>query len=384
MQIEYNKYLLWCFLLLLSSCIDPFQPEVVERSHNYLVVDGFINSGNGPTAFRLSRTQNLSEQGEPVSETGATVTVEEEGGAYYRLAEETAGTYAAPVLPIQPDKKYRLHIKTGNGGEYASEFVPVTPTPAIDEVAWQVERDGLLITVSTYDDQNNTFYYRWDFEETWEFTSVEKALVEIVDGQVRDMVPESENVYTCWRTEPSATIQVGTSIKNSSDRISKLPLLKIPAASDRLRIGYSILVKQYAQTREAYEYWENLRRNTEDIGSLFDPLPSQLTGNIQSLSDSEELVIGFVSANSVTEKRMYVSRQEIPVQWELPRQLCVAESANVSVANAVEFIQNNRYYRLKKRLLGEGNELLGYQAKFRGCVDCREYGTNVKPSFWPH
>ncbi|WP_187261938.1 DUF4249 domain-containing protein [Pontibacter beigongshangensis] len=383
MNIQLRTPVLWLFLLLLGSCIDPFQPEVVERPNNYLVVDGYINSGGELTTFRLSRTQNLTEKGEPAAESGATVVVEEEGGAGYALPELTAGVYAARLQSLNPERQYRLYIKTTNGREYASDFVPATPTPQIDEVAWQAESDGLLITVSTHDDQNNTGYYRWEYEETWEFTAAEKATVEIVNGQVRDITPESENIYTCWRTEPSTTIRLGTTTKNASDILRNFPVHKIASDSDKLRIGYSILVRQFAQTRAAYEYWENLKRNTEDIGSLFDPLPSQLTGNIQSLSEPDELVIGFVSANSATEKRMFVSKSELPKNWQAPRLLCVADSTNLPVNGAVEKMKNEKYYVLKKRILGEGNVLLGYQAKFRGCVDCREYGTNVRPEFWP-
>ncbi|MEJ7664694.1 MAG: DUF4249 family protein [Hymenobacter sp.] len=54
--------------------------------------------------------------------------------------------------------------------------------------------------------------------------------------------------------------------------------------SSKLYYLYSILVRQYALTPEEFAYWDKLRKNTENLGTLFDPLPSQLSGNVHRLT----------------------------------------------------------------------------------------------------
>ncbi len=369
---------------MLGSCIEPYQHEVIQMPNNYLVVDGFINTGNGPTTFKLTRTQNLGDDENPRNETGATVTIEEEGGARFSLKETGAGVYSINTIPVNPTKRYRLHIKTSKTRAYISDFVPVKMTPAIDALTWEAEPDGLQLQVSTHDPQDNTRYYRWDFEETWEFTASERATGEVVGDTIVRRTAESENIYQCWRTEPSTSIKIGTSSRYNQDLISKFPLQKLAPSSEKLRIGYSILVKQYAQTQEAYAYWEALKKTTESVGGLFDPLPSQFKGNIRSVADSQEPVIGFLSAYSVEQKRLFIGRQELPQQWYMPPPLCQGDSATVSMETAIGYVKNNDpYWGLKGAVYGELNKLEGYKVKYKGCVDCRIYGTNVKPEFWP-
>ena len=48
------------------------------------------------------------------------------------------------------------------------------------------------------------------------------------------------------------------------------------------------------------------------MGSLFDSQPSQLKGNIFNVTNPDEMVIGFVSAGTITEKRIYINNFEIP------------------------------------------------------------------------
>jgi hypothetical protein len=49
-------------------------------------------------------------------------------------------------------------------------------------------------------------------------------------------------------------------VQLSADVISNYKLAAIPYNSEKLSIKNSTLVKQYALTREAYEYWETLKK----------------------------------------------------------------------------------------------------------------------------
>ncbi|WP_181308105.1 DUF4249 domain-containing protein [Rufibacter sp. XAAS-G3-1] len=376
----YTKYLrntlFLYFLFLLTSCEEPFTPEVLERPNNFLVVSGFINS-NGPTAIKLSRTQNLSEEGGPAMETRATVTVAEENGPTYLLRETAAGTYTSGRLPIQNSKRYRLVIKAG-GKDYASDYVEVKQTPVIDKISWQAESDGLQFMVTTHDDQNNTRFYRWEYEETWEYRAYYYSEYEYVNGEMQYRRPEND-IYLCWQNNSSKNILINNTVKLSQDVVSNYPLLKLPANSDKLANKYSLLVKQYAQSKESYEYWDALKKNTENIGTLFDPLPTQLTGNITCLTDPAEPVIGFINISSVEEKRIFVNKSELPTGWRPPSMHCTIDT--VAVKDLKEHFSSGFNIPVSM-IYSDMGAFLGYSGASSTCADCRVYGTKTKPDFW--
>jgi hypothetical protein len=158
---------------------------------------------------------------------------------------------------------------------------------------------------------------------------------------------------------------------------------------------YSILVKQYAQTADEYQYWELLKKNTENIGTLFDPLPVQLTGNVRCLNDDTELAMGYIGVQSVTERRIFITRRELPSTWAVQSgyESCVPTDTvslyprgiappPTPAAILLAAFGGQNYLPIDK-ILDDNLKLIGYTAKSRDCIDCRTRGTAVKPSFWP-
>src|SRR5690606_35363898 len=96
---------------------------------------------------------------------------------------------------------------------------------------------------------------------------------------VRPRVFPNEDVSVCWKYANSSTILLGSSAKLQSAVISEKPLTTIPAGHEKLAKRYSILVKQYAIDKKAYEFYSLMKKNTESLGSIFDPQPSEIRGN---------------------------------------------------------------------------------------------------------
>ncbi|MFI5161523.1 MAG: hypothetical protein ACHQHN_09605, partial [Sphingobacteriales bacterium] len=52
-----------CFILIaFINCRKPYQPAIVSVNHNYLVVEGVINSGSDSTFIKLSHTVKLDSK----------------------------------------------------------------------------------------------------------------------------------------------------------------------------------------------------------------------------------------------------------------------------------------------------------------------------------
>ncbi|QNH62004.1 DUF4249 domain-containing protein [Hymenobacter sediminicola] len=362
-------------LLLLPGCIDPYMPDGLSGPPNYLVVDGFLNS-QGVTTIKLSRTYGIDTRTAPPVEARASVAIEQEAGPRIPLQEAPAGTYTSSSTVLNTARKYRLHIVTQDGKQYASEYVPVKNTPPIDSVTWTASSSGLDIQVNTHDETNNTQYYRWDYDETWEIVPLLTPLLEYVNNTFRPLTTPYPRI--CWGNQNSTAIDLTKTTNLSQDIVSKYSLRSYPATSERLRHTYSILVRQYAQTQEEYRYWEMLKKNTENIGTLFDPLPSQITGNVRCLTDESELAMGYVGAYSVQQKRIFIRRAQLPNYWRVSTgyDICIPP-------DTVEYkdVRGTFNYKLNIPLYEIPGK--GYLATGLDCVDCRLRGTSVKPSFWP-
>ncbi|HEX8330223.1 MAG TPA: DUF4249 domain-containing protein [Hymenobacter sp.] len=382
--------LLGCVALLTGGCTDPYLPDAISAPPNYLVVDGFLNS-QGVTTIRLSRTYAIGAKTTPPAETKATVQIEEQAGGRFALREGAAGTYTSAPLVLNPARKYRLYLKTLAGKEYASDFVPVKTTPVIDNVRWRTTNAGLDILVNAHDDTNATQYYRWEYDETWEITPLYQPNIEYAGGRIRDIVVPYPTV--CWGNARSTIIQIDKTTGLSRDVVTDFRVRQLATTSSLLNTRYSVLVQQHALTKEEFGYWELLRKNTESIGTLFDPQPVQLTGNVRCLNNESDLALGYVGAHSVTEKRLFIRRQELPSTWFvqtgyetcLPPDSVFIDRPSPPPPNPAVILQgafSSGAYLPIEAILNKQASIIGYTAKSRDCIDCRTRGTAVKPSFW--
>jgi hypothetical protein len=374
MKISPIKLFGWLLVLLAGGCVDPYRPAEISAPGSYLVVNGFFNSEPGTTTtILLSRTQNLTDTKTPTAETKAKVTIESAHNTIYTLTEGASGTYSLSGTTPQSGETYRLHIRTVGGTDYYSDYVPVVKTPAIDSVGWYVDNEALQIHVNTHDPLNNTHYYRWEFDETWEYTSAFYSSY-VYDPKTRQILSRTEDIFHCWGSANSKNIMLASTARLSKDIVSKFPLISITGSSLKLQSKYSILVRQYALSQAGYEYYDQLAKLTQNIGSLFDPQPTQITGNIRSSTNPADLVLGFFRIGTVTSKRIFIKRSQIPL-WATTTgyEYCYDEIDTLGLAD----IQDKQPGIITLYLPGR------YLTNPIDCLDCRiRGGVTKKPDFW--
>ena len=360
---------------MITSCKEVYNPTIKNAGNTYLVVEGNIGAGNDSTFIHLSRTIPVADSSTKQPETNATVKVESENGDTYQLHNLNNGVYYAAPLNINPNENYRLHIFTEDGKEYASDYVPVKITPAIDSVSWKFdETAGINIYVNTHDAGNKTQYYRWQYVATYEHRSVDSSSL-IYDNGLRFRLPQ-EQIYHCYNIDTSGEIFLASTAGLSSDIVHEKKLVYIQYEGIEVRWVYSINVTQYALTKEAYEYWDNLKKNTEQLGSIFDPQPFAAYGNIHCISNPSEPVLGYISACSATQQRIYIYY----LQVHYPYVLTDCKPFIVS-PNDIDEVFSKTFLNLPLRY-GDFGSVIGYTTE---CLDCRlQGGTNVKPSYMPY
>ena len=128
---------------------------------------------------------------------------------------------------------------------------------------------------------------------------------------------------------------------------------------------------------EAFEFWDNLKKNTEQQGSIFGPRPFADYGNIRCLTDVSEPVLGYISACTIAQQRIYITGRD--VQW--PYSFPGCEDTTV-IPNMIETVFSNPTYLPVSYVFVPPGAVFGSQAD---CVDCRLNGggSTIKPPYMP-
>lgn len=364
--------------MLLVGCVEPYEAPYSDTEINFLVVDGFLDSGAKTARVKLSVAVPLDTNitANPVRD--ATVRVESDNGFVLSLAETAPGLYSANSNLIVTGNTYRLRVLT-NAKEYVSDDVELKASPVLDSVSWRSDERGITIYVDSHDVAGSTRYYQWIFNETWEYSADNFSTYNFIKatGQVTVRTPE-EMVFICYNTQTSTKVLVSTTTSNTLDVVNDFPLHFIPVGSSKISRYYSIEVEQRALDEQAYTYWLNLQRTTENLGSLFDPLPSEVTGNVHNTQNSSERVLGYFTGGEIQRKRLFISRDELPTHMLMSSAPC--EEVAIPVDKLKDYIGSELY------LTGSTGQpvITAYFSAAPGCVDCRLRGGVLQaPPFWP-
>ena len=377
---------IYFFVLLLTAgqaaCRQAYNPPAIKAANNYFVVDGFINTGlNAVTTFNLNRSRNLGDSTVTgIPELNASASIISSSGASYPLTDTAnTGIYSSAPLNLDITQQYSIAITTSDGQKYSSDPVPCKQTPPIDSLYWQQPSD-LIIYVNTHDPTGNTRYYRYDYQETWEHDA-QLSTPWIAVNDTLEATDSTNQKAQCWNTAPSTHIIVATSAALAQDNIVAFPVETIPLGDARVDIGYSILVRQYAMTEDAYNYWLLIQKTSQQLGTLFDIQPTQLIGNIHCLTNPSAPVIGFISASSVQQQRINIYPSSLSDNWthNSPGVNCntieIGYNANDFPVFSYPDTSYGPYYF-------NGPDSLVLAPNF--CTNCLYFGgTTTKPSFWP-
>jgi len=381
MPDQRRKYIIAIlFTLLLGYCKTAYEPPALKAANNYLVVDGVINTAsNAVTIINVNRTRNLGDTAtQGIPELHATVNIQSSNGATYPLVDSANnGLYYSAPLTLSPSLQYAIQVTTQNGRKYASDMVAPKTTPPIDSLYFEQPSD-LNIYVNTHDASASTLYYRWDYVETWQHDASLYTAWGVKNGMIFavDSTTQSTN---CWTTLPSTNILLGTSARLGQDVIDHMLVNTVTNGDIKLDIKYSLLLRQYALTEPAYNYWDLIRKTTNGLGGLFDLQPTQLVGNIHCTSDPTEPVIGFVSASTIQQKRIFLY-QSLLHDWAHQSLTYGCDSTQIPV-NQTDY----RIYTYPDTLFAPWYFITGGPLVLASkiCLDCRlQGGNNIKPSYW--
>jgi hypothetical protein len=366
-----NQKIILISLLLLNSCITPFIPKASDNKE-LIVVDALITDQPGKNTIKLLRSLPLGTGNAPLPVKGCIVTVTDDLGNTFNFTETVAGTYVSDSAEFQGSigRSYTLHINTNSYSKnhtYESLPMEMKPVPPIDSVYYEkvtiTESDngnymeeGCQVYLDTHDPTTQCKYYRWEFIETWEF-----HLPFYVPNRI------------CWVSANSELINIKNTSVLEKDYITRYPINFISNQTDRLLVKYSILVNQYSLNEQEYLYWEQLQKLSEQVGSLYDIIPSSVANNVYCLDDPNEKVLGYFSVSAKSSKRIFIKDHFRGLVNQYTADYC----------NADTIVKNGPIPGLNQSVWLIGETLNSWIVTYsEGCADCTVRGTNIRPDFW--
>jgi len=366
-------FILLILIFLAGNCITPFLPET-EEEKDMLVVKGMITDQYVIDSVKLTRSVPLDKKNLERPYTGCTVTVEDDLGNVFTLTESEPGLYITDPEEFHGvvGRKYKLTIRNNRPGQYnhiyESPYIEMIQVPQIDSIYYEKTDvdshfgivNGCQIYLDTHDPLNECRNFRWDFTETWEF----------------HLPYDSVEHRICWISENSENISLKSTSLLSESKVTRFPLYYIPPYSDRFEVKYSIIVTQYSIDEQEYEYWLKVKNIAEEVGTLYDVIPSSIAGNMYCTDDSTEIVLGYFSVSSVTSKRIFIKDSFVGLTdryKDCPYMTVYYSLDGVTGLGSLYWIIEHGYIMMTEYWV---------LTRFHGCADCRLRGTDVEPPFW--
>jgi hypothetical protein len=196
-------------------------------------------------------------------------------------------------------------------------------------------------------------------------------------------------VGICWISDTLTRVAIQSTSDLEADKIVQLPIRFISETSYLLRYHYSILVQQFSLSEEAFRYWSDLKKMNEGQGSLSDIQPGAVVGNVFSLENSDEPVLGYFDVSEVAEKRIVFNAADFYDEGLLRpptfRSSCYDMDAiwvpEMSLGEYMNQFQSTmNIYEVTGGLMGIPKSFSLYPKR---CTDCTDAGANVRPEFMP-
>ncbi len=291
-------------LFVMMACVDPlpFEPSFPP---DVIVIDGsFTDAKEGVHRVKLTRAAAYTGDparvyNEPVQ--GASLKITFDNGGEVFFGENEPGEYEIPIasFPGEVGRRYQLTVEV-DGKIYVSSFESIQAVPPIDSLYFEyesstfrnefgnlAERCGYAIYVDVVDPDTSTNQYLWHYNYIYEIKTQSPFAC----------------CNTCWIRQQSETPPVvAEDALINGNRIVRQRIGYIPY--DQFHVKYLVHAEQFSLSPEAYDFWKILAQQQSGSGSIFDPPPSSLEGNMVNVNDSTDRMLGYFRVSGHAEARI--------------------------------------------------------------------------------
>ena len=317
----------WFIYIIISGCQELYDGDNIQSSQKIPVFQGAITDDPGPYTVTIywATAYNASL---PAPIGNARVYILDNFGNIELLKQTSIGTYVTAANGIRgiTGRKYTLRVLLSDKSLYESVPTMLYPKTNIDSIYSEIgytdivntEQDGSIVTehidglnvfVDVITDKNNTDYFKFD---CLYFTQNTHSL--IPKGPSNGPPP----IIYCRNLSISSDIsQVESTIADGDKQIiKKKSLAFLPYYVDLsgtstttpvLNVGWLVSATLSSISSEAYKYYFSISEQLNASARMFDPIPSQIKGNMHCVTDSTRVALGLFEVTSQTTRNIAFS-----------------------------------------------------------------------------
>ena len=318
-------------MVVAISCVDPLNVNI-DRDERLVVIEGFVSTEPKVHSIKITRSARYGTifEGAIRNLVGAQVILRDQDGNVTIFEESTSGRYSSPPnFAVVVGNTYTLEIITTAGDRYMSfpETVPEVPdiesiVPVFRKIPTSNESvftSGMEIYAQYQDPQDEKNFYWWELGGTYFLKTFPEEFIARPPFGPPTPAPK-DCCGECWITEGD----IDTRIRVANDFLTD-GLLTTELAGfledDGLRFNerYLLRLKQYAQTKEAHQFFKLLNDQLNIDGDIFDAPPGQVRGNFYKVDDYDQEVLGYFWLADVKTDSIFISKEQLDEPRPLTR-----------------------------------------------------------------
>jgi hypothetical protein len=314
--VHYGKRITFAFIMLV--CADGCLSRIdipIDRAEPQLVIFGQISSIAENSIIQIGTTAQTDRL--PIPVVDALVAVYDESDHFFDFSPipEQPGTYIGIGAEGLTGKHYYVEVILPSGRTYRSkpELLPekVGNCTTYYEFADENYTDGdgtvtLRHFLKIYADANlpasaDPLYLRWHVQEDYLFSPTDFP-------DVFGTIPPP--CYISQNAEPQRIV-----LHNGAEvQTAVLPnlLLASRLIDPSFHERHYFTTYQTSLTREAFDFWNQVRLTASQVGSIFDTPPAKIRGNLYNINDSDEMVHGYFQAVNQSYDRFFTLPSDLP------------------------------------------------------------------------
>lgn len=315
-KITYNLFFIT--LILLTACTEAYSPEV-NTDKDALVVQGLITNEKTPFYVRLSKAKLYNSSKSTTYVTNAKVIVYSSDNQSYTLTNNGNGYYYLPSnFTSEIGITYTLHIETDDGNNYESDPQKLLPPLTTDTIYGAKSTNKFL----GLDNQIRSVAGSSVLTDLFGTSAVSNAdsfpkcrFKSQITLQYEYWVDRDQDayymVYKYWKTFTPDELENITENNSNADKpyIQAHNICFVPVElsayglskpTDFKEAIYYLRINQYTLNKSTYDFYTEANKQASADGKIFDPVTSQLLGNIHCINDHSKIVLGFFEVSSVS------------------------------------------------------------------------------------
>jgi len=320
------------FASLLVSCYKPYYANVITDK-KALVVDGLITNEKVSYKVRLTYAAPFDSAVSAIPVTSAKVTVMDNHTKLYSYHETGNGYYVSDSLSFtgHPGYEYTLYITTSEGDRYESDPQKLLPAKQPDNVYAEFDSQETLNRITGLVELTHGGDILIDIKNRADTLPHLRITSDLVLQYYYIDCPMFSPCYYfyCWQTinaDPNINL-TGEGYSANSASVIKHKVCFIDDNINCYAVSYAkgrqepdlsyigvktmtyqfymvhhrlIYLKQYSLNNSAYLYYKSMNEQLRSDGKLFDPIATQLIGNIKCITNPDKKAFGFFETSSVS------------------------------------------------------------------------------------